>query len=70
MWRCCATCGSDNILFGRPYDPAAFAQTLEACCMLEDVASMSNGDQTLVGASSEVGEGVGRAEGGVMRELT
>ena len=38
--------------------------------MLEDVASMSNGDQTLVGASSEVGEGVGRAEGGVMRELT
>lgn len=40
---------SDNVLFGRPYDPTAFARTLEACCMVDDVASMSNGDLTLVG---------------------
>ncbi|GMF38141.1 unnamed protein product [Phytophthora fragariaefolia] len=39
----------DNVLFGYPYDEAKYYRVLDACCLLEDLESLRDGDDTMVG---------------------
>lgn len=39
----------ENITFGRPYDKERYAATVEACCLLPDLALLPAGDATEVG---------------------
>ncbi|KAG0343296.1 hypothetical protein BG000_000015 [Podila horticola] len=38
-----------NILFGNPYDPALYEQTIEACCLRPDFDMLLGGDMTEIG---------------------
>lgn len=39
----------ENILFGHRYDPEFYQKTIRACALLEDLASLPDGDETQVG---------------------
>ncbi|KAI9357918.1 P-loop containing nucleoside triphosphate hydrolase protein [Zopfochytrium polystomum] len=39
----------DNILFGRPFDPARYAKVVDACCLKADFAILPQGDQSEIG---------------------
>jgi ABC-type multidrug transport system fused ATPase/permease subunit len=39
----------DNITFGYRYDPIFYEQTVKACALVDDIAILPDGDQTLVG---------------------
>eukprot|EP00644_Phytophthora_capsici_P015094 jgi/Phyca11/530618/estExt2_fgenesh1_pm.C_PHYCAscaffold_710028 len=39
----------DNVLFGYAYDEAKYFRVLDACCLLEDLESLPNGDDTMIG---------------------
>ncbi|KAL3662869.1 hypothetical protein V7S43_012271 [Phytophthora oleae] len=39
----------DNVLFGYPYDEGKYFRVLDACCLLEDLESLPNGDGTMIG---------------------
>ncbi|XP_071951643.1 ATP-binding cassette sub-family C member 5-like isoform X2 [Antedon mediterranea] len=39
----------DNILFGKAFDEERYKKALFACCLLEDLKNLSNGDQTMIG---------------------
>ncbi|KAG7388401.1 hypothetical protein PHYPSEUDO_012609 [Phytophthora pseudosyringae] len=39
----------DNVLFGYPYDEAKYYRVLDACCLLEDLESLPDGDETMIG---------------------
>jgi ATP-binding cassette subfamily C (CFTR/MRP) protein 1 len=38
-----------NILFGRPMEPARYDETLDTCCLAPDLAILDHGDQTEIG---------------------
>ncbi|KAK3818860.1 MAG: ATP-binding cassette transporter 1 [Benniella sp.] len=38
-----------NILFGHPYDPVYYQQTIEACCLQQDFDMLPGGDMTEIG---------------------
>ncbi|KAJ1033795.1 hypothetical protein NDA16_000005 [Ustilago loliicola] len=39
----------NNIVFGNVFDPAHYRYVLEVCCLLPDLATLAEGDQTIVG---------------------
>ncbi|KAG3119812.1 ABC transporter C family member 10 [Phytophthora idaei] len=39
----------DNVLFGYPFDEAKYYRVLDACCLLEDLESLPDGDDTMIG---------------------
>ncbi|CEH19612.1 abc transporter [Ceraceosorus bombacis] len=39
----------DNILFGRPYEEVRYQDILRRCCLHADLATLSHGDETVVG---------------------
>jgi ABC-type multidrug transport system fused ATPase/permease subunit len=39
----------DNITFGYRYDPIFYEQTVKACALVDDIAILPDGDETLVG---------------------
>ncbi|DAZ99735.1 TPA: hypothetical protein N0F65_003522 [Lagenidium giganteum] len=39
----------DNILLGLPFDEARYTRTLDACGLLQDINSLTRGDQTFIG---------------------
>lgn len=39
----------DNIVFGQRFDPSRYHQTVVACALLEDIADLPHGDETLIG---------------------
>lgn len=39
----------DNVLFGHKYDPEFYEKTIKACALTIDLATLVDGDQTLVG---------------------
>ncbi|XP_033096104.1 multidrug resistance-associated protein 5-like [Anneissia japonica] len=39
----------ENILFGEPFNEERYKRALFACCLLEDLKSLSNGDETIIG---------------------
>ncbi|ETI51821.1 hypothetical protein F443_04930 [Phytophthora nicotianae P1569] len=39
----------ENVLFGYPFDEAKYYRVLDACCLLEDLESLPDGDDTMVG---------------------
>jgi ABC-type multidrug transport system fused ATPase/permease subunit len=39
----------DNITFGHRFDPIFYEQTIKACALVDDLASLPNADQTMVG---------------------
>jgi ABC-type multidrug transport system fused ATPase/permease subunit len=39
----------DNILFGKPYDPILYKQTIEACALKRDFEILDGGDMTEIG---------------------
>ncbi|OWZ19045.1 ABC transporter [Phytophthora megakarya] len=39
----------DNVLFGYPYDEDKYYRVLDVCCLLEDLESLPDGDETMIG---------------------
>ncbi|KAI9989088.1 hypothetical protein PInf_022825 [Phytophthora infestans] len=39
----------DKVLFGYPFDEAKYYRVLDACCLLEDLESLPDGDDTMIG---------------------
>ncbi|KAG7398480.1 hypothetical protein PHYBOEH_011101 [Phytophthora boehmeriae] len=39
----------DNVLFGSAYDESKYFRVLDACCLFEDLESLPNGDDTMIG---------------------
>ncbi|POM63017.1 ABC transporter [Phytophthora palmivora] len=39
----------DNVLFGYPYEEAKYYRVLDVCCLLEDLESLPDGDNTMIG---------------------
>ncbi|PNP51658.1 hypothetical protein FNYG_15884 [Fusarium nygamai] len=39
----------DNITFGKQWDPEFYVETVKACALVDDLAQLPNGDQTVVG---------------------
>ncbi|EAS01881.2 ABC transporter C family protein (macronuclear) [Tetrahymena thermophila SB210] len=39
----------DNILFGKPYEEEFYNQVLKACCLVQDLEQLPNGDETEIG---------------------
>ncbi|KAL4156806.1 hypothetical protein PRNP1_005832 [Phytophthora ramorum] len=39
----------ENVIFGYAYDEAKYYRVLDACCLLEDLESLPNGDDTMIG---------------------
>ncbi|CAL2028389.1 unnamed protein product [Caenorhabditis brenneri] len=40
----------DNILFGKPYNQKKYLEILKNCALVEDLKSLPDGDQTMIGA--------------------
>ncbi|CAF0703154.1 unnamed protein product [Brachionus calyciflorus] len=58
-----------NILFGKPYDKKKFDQIIKVCCLDEDLKSLSNGENTLIGEKGINLSGGQRARVSVARAL-
>ncbi|CDW97595.1 hypothetical protein, partial [Sporisorium scitamineum] len=39
----------NNIVFGNVFDPQRYRYVLEKCCLLPDLDTLAEGDQTIVG---------------------
>ncbi|KAF4321003.1 hypothetical protein JM18_004513 [Phytophthora kernoviae] len=39
----------DNVIFGSTYDESKYYRVLDACCLLEDLESLPDGDDTMIG---------------------
>nr|UOU03342.1 ATP-binding cassette subfamily C4-4-1 [Brachionus rubens] len=58
-----------NILFGKPYDKKKFDEIIKVCCLDEDLKTLSNGENTIIGEKGINLSGGQRARVSVARAL-
>lgn len=59
----------ENILMGRPFDPAHYKRVIEGCALLRDISLMPDGDATLVGERGSTLSGGQKARISLARAL-